>query len=226
MKSNVYKFLDLSDKRNIYAVGDIHGVFDQLRARLQEVDFDGNQDALISVGDLVDRGPMSHQAKDFAVQPWFHRVIGNHEVMMQDHLNGNSYLHTRNGGGWMADMSQEEKKKHVDILMDAPYMLEIKTPSNQRIGFVHADLPYKDWQENIDAPDLRYFCWSRTGLQRLSNPDYDPTVRGIDKVFYGHNALYNPISRGNCNWIDTGCGFNEGHLTIVNVETFGKIISE
>lgn len=225
MGKRVYNYLDLSDKRNIYAIGDVHGCFDLLRQQMGIVAFDASKgDMLISVGDLVDRGPQSLEAKDWCKQPWFKRVLGNHEEMTLDHISGNSYLHTINGGGWMADLPDDEKKEHVDALLDAPYMLEVKTPKGQMIGFVHADLRFSTWQDNIEAPDFKTFTWSRTGVQNLRDPNYDPTIQGIDKVFFGHNALYKPFSRGNCNWIDTGCGFEGGKITLVNVETFGNII--
>lgn len=222
MGKTVYEFMDLSKYNKVFAVGDIHGCFSILEAQLKKVEFDKEKDMLISVGDLVDRGPESHLAKDYVKYPWFKHILGNHELMTLDHLNGNSYMHTHNGGGWMADMPQEEKEKHVDALLNAPHMLEILTPRGYHVGFVHADLVFNNWQENIDNPHFPTLSWSRETVKKLRDPNYDPTIKGIDKVFFGHNALLRPYSRGNCNWIDTGCGFSDGTLTIVDVDQFGN----
>ena len=47
------------DWRNIWLVGDLHGCFARLMAALRERKFDPYQDLLLSVGDLIDRGPQS-----------------------------------------------------------------------------------------------------------------------------------------------------------------------
>lgn len=63
-------------------VGDVHGQFSGLRAALERVGFNPDAgDRLISVGDLVDRGPESDAAIDWLAYPWFFPVRGNHEDM-------------------------------------------------------------------------------------------------------------------------------------------------
>lgn len=55
-------------------VGDVHGQFSGLRAALERVGFNPDAgDRLISVGDLVDRGPESDAAIDWLAYPWFSR---------------------------------------------------------------------------------------------------------------------------------------------------------
>jgi hypothetical protein len=63
-------------------VGDIHGHFTKLAAALEAIGFDDSIDRLISVGDLVDRGPESLLALGWLAKPWFHAVRGNHEDML------------------------------------------------------------------------------------------------------------------------------------------------
>lgn len=218
----IYDYLDLSDKRKVFACGDIHGCFDELEECLELIGFNKELDVLISLGDLVDRGPKSHLAIEYAKQPWFKRVIGNHESLAFDNSRGDWQTHTFNGGGWMNRMFEPEAKIHGDALIDGPLLLEIKTPKGLKVGFVHADLvDYTSWRANINAPYSPTFLWSRKGFEKLKyNPTWEPNVAGLDKMFFGHNAVYDPIKRGNCNWIDTGSGFVDGKITVVDVETF------
>jgi len=68
----------------VYAVGDIHGCYDQLQDLLATVHFDPLSDQLWAVGDLVNRGPKSLQ-----VLQYLHHlgdacqcVLGNHELSL------------------------------------------------------------------------------------------------------------------------------------------------
>lgn len=210
--------IDLSDKRKVYVVGDIHGCFHILKAKLTDLNFDEEKDFLISVGDLVDRGPYSERAIEWVAKPWFKHIIGNHEEFVEDHAKGQSYYHIVNGGQWMTKLSPEDKAKHAKILMDAPYLLEAITPKGHKVGFVHADLVGYDWQENIDDPSYPVFSWSRARINHLKyNPAASNTITGIDHVFVGHTILKKPLVRGNMTWTDTGA-FAGGVLTVIDID--------
>lgn len=69
----------------LIAIGDIHGCVDALEALLEALQL-GQNDALITLGDYVDRGPDSRQVLDLLIELYdAKRVIplrGNHELMM------------------------------------------------------------------------------------------------------------------------------------------------
>lgn len=65
-----------------FIVGDLHGCKKELDKLLQLVHFDYKVDRLISVGDLVDRGPKSIDCLLLLRASWFHAVMGNHEQLM------------------------------------------------------------------------------------------------------------------------------------------------
>ena len=67
---------------SVYVVGDIHGHFEELTALLNEINFDHRIDKLISVGDLVNRGPMSLETIRFCknLGKSFDLVLGNHDL--------------------------------------------------------------------------------------------------------------------------------------------------
>lgn len=71
-------------------VGDLHGhraLFEQV---LDRVGFDPQRDRVLSVGDLVDRGPDSLATLALIEEPWFHAVLGNHELMLLERLASGS----------------------------------------------------------------------------------------------------------------------------------------
>src|SRR3546814_20339063 len=71
----------LSNMRRVLAVGDIHGRFDLLQQRLEQLDFDPEQDVAILLGDLVDRSDGSLDALDWCARPGLLRVRGNHDQL-------------------------------------------------------------------------------------------------------------------------------------------------
>ena len=77
----------------LYAIGDIHGQLDLLKASHQRIFDDGGPDAVIAhVGDLIDRGPDSRGVVDHllrgqrAGRPWI-VTRGNHDRFLPAFLN-------------------------------------------------------------------------------------------------------------------------------------------
>lgn len=90
--------------KRAYAIGDIHGCYDQVENLLQKIKTDNDyrdetETYLIFLGDLIDRGPNSRGVielledlpYDFA-KPFF--IMGNHEEMMVRGLSGEPKLLT------------------------------------------------------------------------------------------------------------------------------------
>ena len=89
---------DISAPGRVVAFGDVHGAYEDWVALLQEVDvvdadlnWAGGNTHLVSLGDLIDRGPGSRQVVELlmkldsqagAAGGAVHLVLGNHEVMV------------------------------------------------------------------------------------------------------------------------------------------------
>jgi len=77
--------------RRTIVVGDVHGCFAELGQLLAEVHF-GKHDLLVSVGDLLDRGPEPWEAAAFfRDKPNAAWVLGNHERRVAGVIRGTSH---------------------------------------------------------------------------------------------------------------------------------------
>lgn len=72
----VYQRIAGHQWRHIWLSGDIHGCLEQLRRKLWHCRFDPWRDLLISVGDVIDRGPQSLRCLQLLEQHWVCAVRG------------------------------------------------------------------------------------------------------------------------------------------------------
>ncbi len=205
-------------------VGDIHGHFSKVERALEVIGFDRAKDRLFSVGDLVDRGPESHDVLEWLRQPWFFPVQGNHEDMAilwglpGRRLDGANYL--ANGGAWNVGNTQEERAIYSDALNALPVAIEIETGAGL-VCVVHADCPLPTWHEFRAAlclPNLpksmlgalrQMAMWDRSRIESR----YEGGVPDVRAVVVGHTPLDSVAVLGNVYHIDTagwhprGAGF-------------------
>ncbi len=193
-----------------FAVGDIHGCFDQLRAALSRMLFDPEHDRMFATGDLVDRGPRSAVALEWLGQPWFHSCLGNHESMRLDEPDPArlALWLLLNGGEWWFAISEAAREQFLAAFARLPYALEVQT-AHGGVGIVHADVPGRlSWPQFLQAlmtgdPEAREAAlWSRQRAEgRLTAP-----VADIERVVCGHTIMADgkPWVVGNVWLIDTG----------------------
>jgi bis(5'-nucleosyl)-tetraphosphatase (symmetrical) len=78
-----------------YAIGDVQGCFDELKALLTQINFNSDRDQLWFCGDLVNRGPKSLETLRFirSLEDNAITVLGNHDL----HLLATAFEHKKPG---------------------------------------------------------------------------------------------------------------------------------
>lgn len=226
-----------------FVVGDLHGCLDLLENALERQRFDKQCDRLLSVGDLIDRGPDSLGCLRLLREPWFHAVVGNHEDMLLSYLllRDSDYHRPRdiinNGGQWIARLTPDELKElHQDLLprlLTLPYVITVdQRPETFHV--VHAELPLadKDLSESRLSGMAAALTWSRRIIGQ-ARPDLwnkhqislgtlaispTPWETGMALRFVGHTPLPNLVMHRSHLFIDGGAFLREDSTRLHVIE--------
>lgn len=206
-----------------FAVGDTHGEYFKLKQALQSRDFDPERDRLFALGDIIDRGPDSRRMLGLLEEPWFFCVLGNHELMLLEALNGQAgpALHQMNGGDWFYRLAgTEQQRLGASMAKHLALAFTIGTEWGA-VGAIHATAP-EDWRTVQEVPQTadawHELVWSREDYNVARRvPEAIPPVLGIDAVLHGHVSCEAPQRAANRLWIDTL--YRGGELTLVSLET-------
>lgn len=210
----MYKRIDVSHSARVFVVGDLHGCYDLLMAKMKEVNFDYDADVLISVGDLVDRGDKNLECLRLLDADWFHCVMGNHERMAIDKLYG---LWVMNGGQWYYGLGMTDRAE-TDVLLDRaaqlPICLEVNYRGRKHV-FCHADYPHNEYE--YDKPiDPDIVLWDRTRIYDARYHGENSVITGADVFYFGHTPVRRALRVGNLCYVDTGAVYN-GNLTLMEL---------
>lgn len=209
-------------KGKLYAVGDIHGCYNLLMSKLKAIGFDFENDLLVAVGDLVDRGIQNEECVGLLDQPWFTSVKGNHEDLC---ISGSTSIqafncHIQNGGAWLYELPKPKQAEIIAKLETLPTVLEVNH-NGKKYGFVHGHIEQNDWTEfkgSFSNASLRnadqLAMWGRDRVD-IDNTQY-MHVTGVDAVIMGHTVSQRPMKRDNCYYIDTGA-VHWGTLTVLDL---------
>ncbi len=218
------KRMALNEKGRDFVVGDVHGDFARLQMLMDAVGFDRLKDRLIAVGDLIDRGPDSDACLAWLDRPFFHSVIGNHELMAISVHEGIEPpdLYREVGGRWFLGLPFEERADYVKAFTTLPVAIEVQTPAGL-VGIVHAEVPsgmsWPDFVAAIEAAEgetIRSATWMRARIDSALKGIPARPVAGVHRVYAGHTPVRQPLGAANISWIDTGACFG-GMLSMVDL---------
>lgn len=186
-------------KRTI-VFGDVHGCHDEWRDLLDKIGPTAD-DSLISVGDLISRGPSSAATLELAMSlPGLRCVLGNHELRFL----GFWREHIEPEAGFFRATIAEMGDRHDDFMswIDT-WPLYIDDPD---VTVIHAGL----------RPGVALADQSAADLTRLRTVEVESTdgrrevpwfelYTGSKLVVFGHWAARGLVVRDNVIGLDTGC---------------------
>ena len=179
-------------KRTIF-IGDVHGCLDELQELLGLLQ-PQEQDRVILLGDLINRGPHSAEVVKYAAQKGYESILGNHE----DHYLRNYKNHAR-----YAKLHKKLGSELHAWIKRLPLYIEDK-----KFLAVHAGLqPHTKLSDIPRRVLLNIRTWDGEG-EDLNNPDFPAWYEFYKEerpVFYGHWASQGLCLRRNTFGLDSGC---------------------
>lgn len=223
-----------------FVVGDLHGCYDEFLNKLDEVNFNYDEDIVICTGDLVDRGNKSLDCFNLIYKNWFYTTRGNHEHFCLEYTKQKTQLdkisykkfHINNGGDWFYQLPLDVQLHIANEIENLPLIITLNI-NDKSYGIVHANIPneFKFWYDLKNELDnykeefdnsklLENILYARTKAKSAMNMLSDENkfiFPDINEIYFGHTVVKFPIKRGNFNFIDTGCVFKGGELTIKEI---------
>ena len=220
----------------VWVIGDVHGYRRSLERLVSQLDLEEN-DILICLGDMVDRGPDSVGVVElFIDQENWYSLLGNHEEMMViDWSKTNGFGNYSSNGFWSSEtrLSRAKMLKVIGFVRSLPSEIVL-----DRFRLVHAgyaDMPYST---SLDEQTDEQRLWSRDVFTVAYPLDPDRTIivghtiiqnYGVvddDTVWYSSRLLLD--GRPSAIGIDTGIFLKENYnprITAIELRS-GAVVSQ
>jgi len=193
-------------------VGDIHGCYDELQELIQKVEL-GEDDRVVSVGDLITKGPKSKEVLElFMTDARFSTFIGNHDLALRRKWNGED-IELKPAQKETHKELKGEKDAYASFFNRLPFTIDLGTHL-----VVHAGL----------RPNVELYSQTTGDLTRLrtlggdresdeGTPWYH-VYYGEKTVLFGHWPAPEPRRGKKAIGLDTGCVYGRT-LTAYIIET-------
>lgn len=223
----------MADPDRVYAIGDIHGHLEKLRAAHASVQEDlvarpVASHAVVHIGDYVDRGPDNRGVIDFLLQgeragsPWIN-LLGNHDRMFLKFLESRDgrdpilrselyWLHSRLGGAFTLRSYGVNAPDGVSRQKGARlFEAARRAVPNDHVGFLRDLRLSHRWRGYFFAhagvaPDTPLDEQSEDDLIWIRTRFHESQADHGAVIVHGHTPVEDVEDHGNRIAIDTGAG--------------------
>ena len=177
---------------NVWVVGDVHGYYETLEKLVQKLEL-GEGDAVVMLGDLIDRGPASAQVVRYVRRTgWLHSIRGNHEQMMIQGFDESSFFRDTSMDSitWYRSGGNRTEASYIALYGDGPEVLEAASSDVDWMKGLATEIVLRDWRmvhagydQNLDVEgqDEGVHMYARKQFYTSRNP-IDPKRT----ILFGH----------------------------------------
>ena len=208
--------------------GDVHGCLDEFKTLRSELNLT-NDDREISVGDLLDRGPLSNATLTYARENNVELVLGNNEYKYLRYANHEATLKATGKKNPMTlndekiEIYNNLSKEDIEYIQAAPFFIKI-----DNLTIVHAGITNKIELLNAKKKELESLTRIRQldenqktlalGQTSFNSRFWSEFYNGGEGIIvYGHEAFNKVKIDKHSFGIDTGCVYGN-KLTALVIE--------
>lgn len=223
----------LNNGHDVWVVGDVHGHHLTLQALTERLDLSEN-DWVVFLGDLIDRGPDSFTVVEIVKQhPRFVSVTGNHEAMMVQHFHRHAIerpnhevaLWYRNGGAETV-FAYEQAHMNVNGEEDTDAMYARVAEHTEWMASLPSHIVLDQWRlvhagyapgRALDEQSNDEYLWIRDAFHRAKQP-----VDSKRTVVFGHTPTAGLPGFTSAQWgavWNSPLRLNDGRPAAVGIDT-------
>ncbi len=193
-------------------VGDIHGCYDELMDLLDKVGFE-TTDRLVSVGDLISKGPKSREVLElFMSDARLSTVLGNHDLALRRRWHGED-IELKAAQKETHKELKENKDIFLAFLNSLPFVIDLETHL-----VVHAGLRPNVALHSQTTGDLTRLRTLGPDRESVEGTPWYHAYYGEKTVLFGHWPTAEPRRAQRAIGLDTGCVYGYS-LTAYIIET-------
>ena len=199
-------------KSRTIVVGDIHGCYDELMDLMDKAQL-GEDDRVVSVGDLITKGPKSKEVLElFMTDARFSTVIGNHDLALRRKWNGEE-IELKAAQKEAHKELRGEKDAYAAFFNRLPFTIDLDTHL-----VVHAGLRPNVELYSQTTDDMILIRTLGADRESDEGTPWYHVYYGEKIVLFGHWPAPEPRRGKQAIGLDTGCvyGYN---LTAYIIET-------
>jgi serine/threonine protein phosphatase 1 len=193
-------------------VGDIHGCYDELIELLEKANI-SDKDRVVSVGDLVTKGPKNREVLQlFMTDERFSTVIGNHDLALRRRWLGEE-IDLKHSQKDVYKELKGEKDAYLAYFCTLPFIIDLGTHL-----VVHAGLRPNVELHSQTTGDLTRIRTLGADRESEEGTPWYHVYYGDKVVLFGHWPAPEPRRGKKAIGLDTGCVYGK-HLTGYIIET-------
>lgn len=212
----IFRTVETTGGGRLIVVGDIHGCYDELTELLARVK-PAAQDTVVSVGDVVTKGPAAARCLDLWRDRGYLAVRGNNEIKVLERARPILRFFVRESGDVL------RRKDLLRTIASWPLVIDFRKEGVTVVhgGFLpHMRVTPEDVEREKDVvPELRWIrkrngAWKPVPRERKRKDDvlWSEKWKGERFVVYGHTPVREPKFDRCALGLDTGCVYG-GKLT-------------
>ena len=187
---------------SVWVIGDVHGHFKTLESLVRSLRLDEG-DAVVMLGDLIDRGPGSAHTVDYVrTARNIHTIRGNHEQMMIDGFDDGAFFKNLDIDAriWYHNGGIDTEKSYIRFYGDGRAALEGAGRDRRWMEGLPTEIVLDDWRMVHGGYDQNYDVDDEVqeDVHLYARKQFYTAKKAIDpkrSILFGHTVTFNHLHK-------------------------------